>query len=110
MCDGVIVADVQRSGVKSCISVPIHVAVMVRMMDHPADQGAAVTILEDSVLIYRVREASSASYRDCVSALLDFASVEGVAPSCDDSRVCAVNEEQGSVTEKFLVCGRYPIC
>jgi hypothetical protein len=67
-------------------------------------------MLEDAVLIHQVHEASSASYRECVSALLELAPVEGVAPSCDDSRVCAVNEEQGSVTEKFLVCGRYPIC
>jgi hypothetical protein len=42
MHDGVIVADVKRSGAKTYTRAPLHVADMIRMVDHPVDQGAVV--------------------------------------------------------------------
>ena len=84
---------------KTCTRAPLHVVDMTRMEGRPNDQGVVVAKLENALSVGRVREASSASYRDCFSALLELAPVEGVAPNCDGSRVCAVDEGQRPVTE-----------
>ena len=60
---------------KTCMRAPLHVVDMARMEGRPNDQGVVVAMLENALSVGRVREASSASYRDCLSALLEFASV-----------------------------------